>query len=339
MLFRSTAATRVPAAALAAHGAAFDPLTPADLGRLASGALASLNWSADPGKAFADAASIRRFVAAADKAAVARLGVGLPADAAAVDRLLAEAHGDPAVDEPADLLFVALLADTMIRDGATWVPGRAPVGGVAGDDTFQNDHAIGWLPRELVRSTLHDEEGWWDPAVLTASAREGRASFIGLDPVAVRTRVEAARRTGIEALDAAPAAAVISWLQLEPKNEHLRNTVYRRLAAVGRAAELPGIAAPFLADKAWADTLADLVGRGAAKADATALIADVRAALATHTDEPGLYVLLAETYERAGDPKLAEAAWRHLLVEYKWSDHAEDARAAIVRLGGTPPEE
>ena len=109
--------------------------------------------------------------------------------------------------------------------------------------------------------------------------------------------------------------------------------------SVGRAAELPGIAAPFLADKAWADTLADLVGRGAAKADATALIADVRAALATHTDEPGLYVLLAETYERAGDPKLAEAAWRHLLVEYKWSDHAEDARAAIVRLGGTPPEE
>lgn len=333
-----TVATRLPAAAVTKDGAAFDPLTPGDLSALATDALTSLGWGADPRRSLQDAASIRRFVATADKLAVSRIGVGLPADAAGVDRLLGAAHWDASADDSGSLLLVALLSDTMIRAGATWVTGRAPVSGAV-EDTFQNDHAIGWLPADLVRSTLHDDEGWWDPATTTATAREGRAAFIGLDPAAVRARVEGARRAGIEKLDSAPPAEIVAWLQVEPANVHLREAVYRRLAAVGRAAELSVMAAPFLGGGEWADVQADLVGRGATLAPVEPLIADVRAAFAAHRHEPGLLVLLAASYERAGDPALARECWSTLYTNFRWSPLRDDARAAIVRLGGTVPEE
>lgn len=334
----TSAVLRVPARALATHGPRFDPFTSGQLQHVARVALAGR--PPDPARVLTDPAAIRAFVDAASRESEARVGVALPRDAASVDRLLAGAANADEVLPEAFLLLTALLADHLLASGATWAPGPPPSGLLVhgGADAPVNAHAWGLLPVEIVRSVLQDDEGWWDAADAIARGREGRALVLGLGPDAVRARVEALARPGLDALvrDGAPAA-IIAWLTVEPDNVHLRGDVYTRLAAAGRARDLPDVAAPFLAKGAYEDQHADLAGRLARGVDGVsypALVADLRVAIAAHQDEAALYMLLGEVYEHgiADDANLLALACYRRVEEVAWSPFREEAKARIGRL-------
>ncbi|MES2639405.1 MAG: hypothetical protein V4850_07965 [Myxococcota bacterium] len=338
---------RVPAAALAAHGPRFDPLTTSHVRQMAVAALGTLNLASNPTGVMADPATIRRFVEAASRASEARVGVPLPRDAEGIDRLLADAIREGPLGQEAYLLLSALLTDYLLAQKATWAAGKGQTNLTLGIDLEpSNDHALGYLPLELVRSTLYDSEGWWNPATTIRDRLDGRALVIGVDLDAVQARVNAAERTGRDALlENGKVAEIVAWLALEPTNVYLRDEVYTGLAAVGRASDLVVIAEPFLAKapRAYADVRASLAGRftqaltpaGLDPERYPALVADLRAAIAEFPEASALYVLLAHVYEKGGaadGPLLAAACYHHVDEATEWSEFRKEVKAAIARL-------
>jgi hypothetical protein len=336
---------RVPAAALAAHGPRFDPLTTSHVRQVAIAALGTLGLASNPTGVMADPATIRRFVEAASRASEARVGVPLPRDAEGIDRLLAEGMGDEPLGQEAYLLLSALLADHLLAQKATWAAGKGQTNLSLGVDLEPtNDHAQGYLPLELVRSTLYDSEGWWNPATSIRDRLDGRALVIGVDLDAVKARVNALDRTGRDALlEKGKVADIVAWLAVEPANVHLRDEAYTGLAAVGRASDLVAIAEPFLASRAYADVRASLAGRFAQAVTPAGLdperypelVTDLRAAITAFPDESALYVLLAHVYEKGGaadGPLLAAACYHHVDEAMEWSPFRDEVKAAIARL-------
>lgn len=335
-------ALRVPAPVVAEHGPRFDPFTASHVQQVAHAAMGTLGLSPNPTSVMTDPKAIRRFVDAASRASEARVGVALPRDAEGIDRLLVEASGEAALGQEGYLLLTALLSDHLLTQGATWASGRPPTGvsfGMALEPA--NDHAQGHLPLDIVRSTIQDSEGWWNPATSIRDQLDGRALVIGVDPDAIQARVDALDRAGDEALvEGGKVADLVAWLAVEPANVHLRNAIYTRLAAIGRAPDLVPVTEAFLAKgaRSYADLRANLAGRVAQGIDAArypGLVADLRAAIGEHPDETALYVLLALVYEQGGgaDGKLlAAACYRHVDDEMEWSPFRNEVKAALVRL-------
>jgi hypothetical protein len=338
-------ALRVPFAAIRANGALFDPFTASNVQQVARAALATVGLEADPARVMADPATIRRFLDAANRESEARVGTPLPRDVDGVDRLINGAVGEAALGDEAYILLCALLSDQLLASGATWAGGgaQARLHTYAMDSGHSNDQAVGYLPMELVRSTLHDDdEGWWSPASAIRGQMKGRRLVIGVDGDAVQQRVEALGRPGMEELArTGTVEQIVAWLDVEPANIHLREALYLRLISAGRAADLGPIAAPFIArgSRSFGDLRASLAGRihlGVTAADAPALVEELRAAIAEHPDESALYVLLGRVYqvsENKDSARRAAACYRHVIDELPWGGFKAEAQAALETLG------
>lgn len=326
-------------------GPAFDPFSSEMLDRIGARVLPQPDGGCLAGFP-ATPEAIAAFRAEAEAAARELAGAELPRSGAGVDALLSNLYGDD-LTEPAIVLLSVLVADTLLEEGAVWVPAAGTPPPVRARDLWEEENAfaVGLHPVSVVLSTLYQEDGWYTPAEEVVKRADGREVVLGLDPEAVRERARAAEVLGVEALvREGRTAQLAEVLAGRPENAHLRRTVYGLLAAHGHHAQIASLAEPFATgDEPRAADLAPwlaarLAGQpGPEKIDSQIdeVIADLRDAIAHAPDEAGLYLLLGTAYERTDSPDraaLARASYRKAQEVARWGSLATAAGEALERL-------
>jgi hypothetical protein len=341
-------AYRAPLAAVLAEGPAWQPF---DAGRLREIAAAALAEAKD-GEPLTRRAGLDRLLAAADAAAVRLAGATLPTAPAEVDELFGDAMGEHDLGPDTVTLLAAVLARSLLAQGAVWVDGpAAPLGIFPDPEVGDNDLAVAFLVPALVTSTLYVDEGWWNPATGVPDQAKGRTLLIGADRTALAAALRAAEVPKLAALaaggKAADRAELARELEARAANTHLRGRVYRELAAGGRLQQLADLAGAFAGKpeagpedrRAWYAARFALSGEAKAGAPPAlpALIEELRAAIAAHPDEPALYLLLGKAYLAAGGPEaadLARACFEQIEELEPYGADATAAEAAIAELEG-----
>ncbi len=355
-------AYRAPLAAVLAEGPAWEPFPAGRLREVAAAVLPAAG--PDP---LATRAGLDRLLAAADAAATQLAGAALPTLPAEVNELLSSVAGDFEIGSDTVTLLAAVLARSLLAQGAVWVDGpAAPFGVYRAPEVADNDLAMAFLAPALVTSTLYVDEGWWEPATGVPAQTEGRTLLIGADPAALAAAVKAAEAPRLAELAATGKTADLEReLEARPANTHLRRQVYRTLAAGGKLQPLADLAGAFAARpeagpedrRAWYAARLALgsqsgeskeTGKGkdgkrpqpAPPAPATlpaTLITELREAIAAHPDEPALYLLLGKAYLAAGGAEagdLARACFEQVEELEPYGADSTAAEAALADLDG-----
>jgi len=327
--WRQARVVRLPAAAVAQHGPGFSPWSPAAMAALAGRVLQGA--SAD--EVLADADTIRARAAAAREAwDPARLGP-VPTTDDDVDGLVRRLASVDEADAGAVLLLDLLVIDRLLERGAIWLP--APPDGLSTGTArdAQSLHAAGFLPLEIVRSSLQDSEGWWNPVETITSQGDGRMIVLGRNAEQVRARCRELDR-GLPP-DLQDAQALRRWLDKDPDNQVTRVYVGRRLAAAGEPellAELTAFDDPAMVG---ADLAALYFGaRLQLEHDPQDLVEELRAVL-EHTRDPTLLVQLGVAYSRLDHPlarRRARACLEFVQQTYSYSPVADQVDRLLSEL-------
>jgi hypothetical protein len=237
-----------------------------------------------------------------------------------------------------------MVSEALIQAGARWVDGPSArstsetwFDGWTGADLF----TIAIQPFPAVVSTLYSEDGWWKPVSSIIDMAAGREILVGPDEHALVAALGAIdSTTAISLMRDGKRKKLERLIGEHPENTHLRAQTYRQLAARSRFETMEKIAddaiengSPVADDwRAWAAARHQLAEPGD---DAEPDISRLRDAIATHPDDPSLYLLLGAAYERSDrDARLdaARACYLKVLELTGWGAVAEDARAALDRL-------
>jgi hypothetical protein len=225
----------------------------------------------------------------------------------------------------------------MLEAGATWVGGQQPF--VAyGYYLEENDHAVGYLPADMVRSTFQDSEGWWSPVSTMNDGASGRRVVLGTDPAAVNAAVVALDRGELPEPERATAESVLAWLGPDQGNTWLRKSTWARLLLAQRVGLVVELAEPWaIAPEAVpGDLVAWLAARVlAGDYDHTDMVQQLRDAIEAHPREYGLYMILGQVYEQGDGPsgvELARLCYLEVSERGRWSELSPQAHAALERL-------
>ncbi len=336
-----------PIADLESLALACAPFTRGELERIAVAALADLAPApALPSALLADPAGVERFLAAAEAHAQKSFGRALPVTPKEVDRLFAVSSRGDRISAAGTALVGALMARAFASAGAEWVGAREHRAGDAAREVAfpaQSDFALGIDPLAYAAFNLDADGRGWRAVAESISAFSGRRVFLGTDSESVTASVRGAARTGVfEAVDRGDAGAILPTLLELRANVGLRDSVYRRLVALGFAEALRDVAEPFATEgvPAFLDVHASLAARTALARDAAgaaALIPSLRAAIEEHGAIPALYVLLGLAYERSEIERgreLAKLCYREALAREPAELVKADAEAGLARIGG-----
>lgn len=331
-----------PLPVLLERGPAVMPFAPEALNDVAAAALQAIGKG--PDDLFRDGATVAAFVAAAQTASRERLGLPLPEDMSSVDRLLTESIRFASFFDAGGVsLCAALLASAMIREGAEWVDAR-PSCRFAWRAIHVSDHCFAYAlsPVAMVSSTLFDEKGYWRPIQEAGSAAEGRRILLGVDPQTLAQRLrELDEPQLLSWIDAGATSELLTAFERAPANHYLRYEVYEHLHARGRFEELRALAVFRSRPEAvFIDELAAL-GAQVALLDGpppTALVEELRQAIARYPRAPRLYLLLGKVYQRlaAQDPlalRRARACFAKALELDPEGDVGQRAQHSINDLG------
>lgn len=332
-----------PLSAVREHGPGAWPLTPDLLNDIAAELFGVGSDADDHPRLPASRPEIATLAAAAVERARERAGVALPLSPAGIDHLLGELAYDESLTQEAIALLSLITTEALLREGAIWLPpvtARPALPPRSGWE-IENAFAVGLHPEGIVVGTLFDSEGWYRPFDEITARALGRRLYVGSDRESLREAVRAEEMAGLtERLERDSAAELLELLETRRENAHLREKVYRYLAALGRTEVLAAVAGHFAASEGAraSDRLAAAAARLAGEPPAEAidgLIDELRSAIAEAPSHAGLLLLLGSAYERSSLPdrsKYAKATYQRVLAVAPWGDDAESARAALERL-------
>lgn len=336
---------RAPLALVREQGPSYWPLGRLQLDRVAAETRRRLTLQGKTWSLPATRPGLAAFIATAQQVARDEIGVELPTVPPAVDLLLSELAYDHEISAEAIDLLAALLSEALLSEGGQWVDADAPEPSGSVSWEASNSAAIGLHPVGVVRSTLYDEDGWYRPAESLGNELGGRTLFLGTDRTAVQGAVDGVALIELPALvRSGSTAALLRVLSDRPGNVHLREQVYRQLAAHGRDRQLLEVAGAFATRPEAAAP--DLVAYAAARLEgspaapvALELVAMLRAGIERAPARADLYLLLGAAYERTALPdreRYARACYEKAVATTEWGHVGEASRAALERLVSAP---
>ena len=238
-------------------------------------------------------------------------------------------------------LLTALVAEAMIRDGATWVD----AGDAIGWDDWQTCHplppddpfAATAHPATVAMAWLDDSEGGYS---FSRPAPDGVPRLVGVDRAALVARARSLAVPGLRsAIAGGRTAEVAKVLFARPGNRLLRETCYLALAEFEHLDAIREVAARFVRsdDAAAIDHVAllNVQLHGKPEGDAAGQLFEAAlAAVRRHPRDARLALALAQAAERAfpGEPAKAVQCYERVLRISNYGDGADAARAAIERL-------
>ncbi len=287
---------------------------------------------------------LRRVLDGANRAARELVGAALPLSGAGIDALVAEVYATRGQLEPAGRVLLAILVTVANLDqGAIWVEGGS--GGwadwvVHDTEVEATGFAVAHTPANLLTSVIDDGEGSWNPGTSVLEGARGRLVLFGLDPNALKLRVQGSEPAGLAtALDSKRARDIRAILEAIPENVFFREQVYEHLVVRGQTRIVEEVAGSFAKrpDAELADLRAWFAAWGARIDDpreAEALARATLDAVREHPTDPSLYFLLGSAYEKAkpGEPAYARTCHQRVLRIQQWGPLGEAAQEALDRL-------
>lgn len=290
--------------------------------------------------------TLTAFLAAANEESIKRTGWPLPTSTEAIDEIFDRLASSADLGPYGGALIGTLLTQGLLDAGAEWVPPteKGPFGlylQIPSDNPF----AIRAHPPAIVRFS-GGEGGWHSPVRAQIDAAKGRTILVGPDPRALDQRLRQADLASLpDLLRQGTDKSLAALLAQHPKNIELRQHVYEALAARQRFEVLAKVAAPWAAttDANAVDILAWAAGRLEAKLtqpEVEEMIDRLKAAIEHWSYNSSLYLQLGAAYEKSSMPDkalFARACYDKTLEISEWGENAEDAKAALARLGEAQP--
>lgn len=290
--------------------------------------------------------TLTAFLAAANEESIKRTGWPLPTSTEAIDEIFDRLASSADLGPYGGALIGTLLTQGLLDAGAEWVPPteKGPFGlylQIPSDNPF----AIRAHPPAIVRFS-GGEGGWHSPVRAQIDAAKGRTILVGPDPRALDQRLRQADLASLpDLLRQGPDKSLAALLAQHSKNVELRQHVYEALAARQRFEVLAKVAAPWAAatDANAVDILAWAAGRLEAKLtqpEVEEMIDRLKAAIEHWSYNSSLYLQLGAAYEKTSMPDkalFARACYDKTLEISEWGENAEDAKAALARLGEAQP--
>ena len=271
-------------------------------------------------------------------------GRPMPARGAAFDRLAAHAYGfRDDLSAPAEHLLALLLAAGLIEEGAVWVPGPPPPAECMRQPRMAGVRdslvAIARSPFDAIASTLHDEEGMWEPAFSIAEEAQGRKILLGPDRAALEEAMAREPAPDPAALIArGDTEGLAALFRAAPENEFLRQHVYLRLAQAERWAALAALAGIEAAahTKPCVDRTACFLARlktVRTEEEIATLIADLRNTIGRAPADADICLFLGRAYELTGsNARDAIVAYQRVVDLGSRGGGAEEAQARLKAL-------
>lgn len=343
---RYNCAYEAPLELVRRHGPGFWPWGESDFAAIATAAAARMVGAPALLPMPESRETLTAFLAAANEESIKRTGWPLPTSTEAIDEIFDRLAASADLGPYGGALIGTLLTQGLLDAGAEWVPPteKGPFGlylQIPSDNPF----AIRAHPPAIVRFS-GGEGGWHSPVRAQIDAAKGRTILVGPDPRALDQRLRQADLASLpELLRQGTDKSLAALLAQHPKNIELRQHVYEALAARQRFEVLAKVAAPWAAatDANVVDILAWAAGRLEVKLtqpEVEEMIDRLKAAIEHWSYNSSLYLQLGAAYEKSSMPDkalFARACYDKTLEISEWGENAEDAKAALARLGQAQP--